>query len=166
MKIKLIRRMKYYCLRLLRIKNSDHRIAVGFMAGFFHCWFPTFGIGMLLSVGVAKLLRGNLAAAIISGSLGSFMWPVLFFLNYKVGFILSSFFTTPAFQLEEVIDIPIPDFDYSETVDHFSSLGHIGTHFLVGSLVNSVLFSIVGYYVVRYILKYYRQPLLRKLRRS
>lgn len=163
---KLIRRVKYYCLKLLRIKKSDHVIAIGFIAGFFHCWFPTFGIGMLLSIGLARLLKGNLAAAVISGTLGSFMWPLLFFMNYKVGFILKSLFHSPITELDEAISHPVPDPDYSETVDHISTFGKLGLHFLAGSIVNSIIFSIVGYFVLRFILKRYRLPLLQKLRSS
>ncbi|MFX3632548.1 MAG: DUF2062 domain-containing protein [Candidatus Pristimantibacillus sp.] len=164
LKTKLIRRAKYYCLKILRIKKSDHIIAIGFISGFFHCWFPTFGIGMLLSIALAKLLRGNLPASIIAGSIGSVLWPVLFFLNYKIGYILNSLLSSPSFELDEALAVPVPEPDYSETADHFGSIANMGMNFLVGSLVNSLLFSLLGYYLVRYALKRYRQPLLKKLR--
>lgn len=164
LKLKLIRRTKYYCLKILRIKKSDHKIAIGFISGFFHCWFPTFGIGMLLSIALAKLLRGNLAASIIASSIGSVLWPFLFFLNYKIGYILSSLTSSPSFELDEALAVPVPEPDYSEAADHFGSIANMGMNFLVGSLVNSLLFSIVGYYIVRYALKRYRQPLLKQLR--
>lgn len=163
---KWLRKIKYYFLKLLRIRKSDHVVAIGFVAGFFHCWFPTFGVGMLMSIALAKLLRGNLAAAIISGSIGSFLWPGLFFLNYRVGFIIESLFRAPVSQLDDAIGEPVPDVHYSKAADHFSSFGDIGLNFLAGSIVNSILFSIIGYVVLRIILKHYRLPLLRKLRRK
>lgn len=166
MKLKLIRKMKYYFLKLLRIRKSDHVVAIGFIAGFFHCWFPTFGIGMLLSIGLARLLRGNLVAAVISGSLGSFLWPFLFFLNYKSGFIIESFFHSPSYELDDALDEPVPDADYSEAADHFNSYSDIGLNFLTGSIVNSILFSFIGYFALRFVLKHYRLPLLRKLKRK
>ncbi|OMF37785.1 hypothetical protein BK133_04440 [Paenibacillus sp. FSL H8-0548] len=165
MKLKLIRKLKYYSLKLLRIRKSDHTVAIGFIAGFFHCWFPTFGIGTLLSLGLAKLLRGNLVAAIIASTLGTLLWPFLFFLNYKSGFIMGSLFNSPNYQLEDALDEPIPEPDYSEAADHFNSISDIGLSFLTGSIINSILFSIIGYFIVRFVLKHYRLPLLKKLKR-
>lgn len=159
------RKLKFYFLKLLRIRKSDHVVAIGFTAGFFHCWFPTFGIGMLLSVGLAKLLRGNIVAAVISGSIGSFLWPGLFFLDYKTGFMLEKLFL-PNLSLLHPWNKKVPEADYSETVDHLSSFGDIGLNFLAGSIVNSILFSIAGYFAIRFVLKHYRLPLLRKLKRK
>ena len=160
---KLIRRARFNCIQLLRIKKSDHLIAMGFTAGLLHCWFPTFGIGMLLSIGLARLLRANIAASIIAGSLGSFLWPILFFMNYKAGYVLTSLFSTSTLALSEALpDEP----DYSEAVDHLNSLGQLGTNFIVGSLFNSVVFSIVCYFIILFLLKRYRTPLLRRLKRS
>ena len=56
----------YYGIRMLRIKKGDHRIAIGFAIGFFHCWFPTFGIGLPLSIAMARLVRGNMPSAILA----------------------------------------------------------------------------------------------------
>ncbi|MEC0092198.1 DUF2062 domain-containing protein [Paenibacillus macquariensis] len=154
MKIRIFRKFKYDSLRLLRIKKSDHLISMGFIAGFFHCWFPTFGIGLLLSIGLARLLRGNVVAAVISGSLGTVMWPGLFFLNYKIGFALLSLFYFSTIQ------------GTHEGVMHHHRFGHMGMNFLVGSIVNSIVFSIMGYFLLRFVLMKYRLPLLKLLRRS
>jgi uncharacterized protein (DUF2062 family) len=166
MKLKLFRKLKYYSLKLLRIRKSDHTVAIGFIAGFFLCWFPTFGVGVLLSVGLTKLLRGNLVATLISSTLGSLLWPLLFFLNYKSGFIIGSLLHSPSYQLEDALEEPIPDPDYSEAADHFNSISDIGLSFLTGSIINSIFFSVIGYFIVRFALKHYRLPLLKKLKRK
>ncbi|OAB41730.1 DUF2062 domain-containing protein [Paenibacillus glacialis] len=154
MKLRIFRKLKYDSLRLLRIKKSDHLISIGFIAGFFHCWFPTFGIGILLSIGLARLLRGNIVAAVISGSLGTLMWPGLFFLNYKIGLVLISLFYFTSIQgTPEIAMTGI-------------SFGHLGMNFLVGSIVNSIVFSIIGYFLLRFVLMKYRLPLLKRLKRT
>ncbi len=154
MKLRIFRKLKYDSLRLLRIKKSDHLISIGFIAGFFHCWFPTFGIGILLSIGLARLLRGNIVAAVISGSLGTIMWPGLFFLNYKIGFVLLSLFYFSSIQGSQEIAMS------------GISFGHLGMNFLVGSIVNSIVFSIMGYFLLRFVLMKYRLPLLNRLKRT
>ncbi|WP_040949293.1 DUF2062 domain-containing protein [Gorillibacterium massiliense] len=166
MKRKLQRNAKYYTLRLFRTNKSDHNITVGFVAGFFHCWFPTFGFGMVISIGLAKLLRGNMVAAVISGMIGSFLWPALFFLNYKIGFLTRHLFVIPVNKLHRVIGHPVPDFSYTETAHHFSVLGRAGLNFLVGSCINSFVFSILGYFIVRFVLGKVRKPIMLRLTRK
>lgn len=167
MKLRIFRKLKYDSLRLLRIKKSDHFISIGFIAGFFHCWFPTFGIGILLSLGLARLLRGNLVAAVISGSIGTVMWPGLFYLNYKIGFVLLSLFYFSSIKTNNGIDMSALDHNSPHAASHhFSNFGHMGMNFLVGSVVNSILFSILGYFLLRFILLKYRVPLLKMLKRS
>ncbi len=164
MKLRIFRKLKYDSLRLLRIKKSDHYISIGFIAGFFHCWFPTFGIGILLSLGLARLLRGNIAAAVISGSLGTIVWPGLFYLNYKIGFLLLSLFYFSSFQGNS---LSIANLDPPDISPHYlSKFGHMGMNFVVGSVVNSIIFSVIGYFLIRFVLVKYRAPLLKRLKRS
>ncbi|WP_438350471.1 DUF2062 domain-containing protein [Paenibacillus sp. FA6] len=164
MKLHFLRKLKYNCLKLLRIKQSDHQVVVGFIAGFFHCWFPTFGLGLLISVGLAKLLRGNLVAALIAGTFGTVIWPLLFYLNYVTGTIVMSLFSSPLIQLDEVIEIPITELGYSESAHQYSKLGNMSLYFIEGSIINSILFSVISYFILRFILKRYRRPLLKLIR--
>jgi uncharacterized protein (DUF2062 family) len=166
MKLIMIRKIKYNCLKLLRIKQSDHQIVIGLLTGFFHCWFPTFGLGLFISIGLAKLLRGNIVGAIIAGTIGTFVWPFLFYLNYLVGSIVMKLFSFSSLNLNKVIDTPIKDLDYSQSAHHFNRLGNMSFSFIEGSIINSILFSIVAYFPLRFILKRYRSPLLRMLRRT
>lgn len=154
---KLLRNIKYYCIRLLRLKNSSHQISLGFVLGFLPCWFPTFGIGPLLSVGISKIMRGNVVAAIAAASFGSILWPVLFYLNYKTGSFL-------------VFDHPqhlqTPDIEYYP--EHYipsakGTFHKLSKSFIVGSVINSLLFTVIGYIVLRIIFSFYREKILKKL---
>ncbi len=162
---KLFRKVRYYLIRTLRHTGGDHVIAAGLVIGFFPCWFPTFGAGMLFSIGLARLARGNVPASILSATLGSFLWPFLFYLNYKLGELLRSIWTSEPVSIDEEFFEPL-DETYVETVDQLSTLGSMGMDFLVGSVFNSILFSIAGYFLTRALLKRYRVPLLSLIRKK
>ncbi|UNK17361.1 DUF2062 domain-containing protein [Paenibacillus sp. N3/727] len=164
---KFLRTLKYYFLSLLRMKNSDHQIAIGFSSGFFPCWYPTFGIDILIAMAFSRMVRGNMAAAVIAASIGQLLWPLLFFINYKIGVLVSHLFSSPTpIKLQDVIHIPVPDRKYSVLADYFSKLGDMGLNFLIGSIVNSLISSVVVYFIFRLLLCYYRKPLLLKIKRT
>lgn len=73
---KLWRKFKYKLIQLLRIRTGAHQIALGFVTVFFPCWFPTFGVGAALSIGITKLIKGNMLASLISATFGSILWLV------------------------------------------------------------------------------------------
>lgn len=175
--IKAFRKLKYAIIRLLRLKNAARQIALGLVLGFFPCWFPTFGLGAFLSVMLAKLVRGNILAALLSAAVGSILWPLLFYLNYAVGEkLMRRFdetiepspvsFESPSdfFDLdfaEEMVEI-----DYVEPIEQINSWSDIGIQFAVGAAANSILFSFAGYFIFRFSLNRFRKPLLSLMRRN
>lgn len=161
---KLMNYLTYYGIRILRIKKGDHRIALGFAIGFFPCWFPTFGIGLPLSLALARLVRGNMPSAVLAAMIGSFLWPLLFYANYKTGHFITELFTSPSFDFEDVIAEPAPEQDYIEAATHYGMLSDIGVNFMIGSLVNSSISTIILYAGCRLFVRSYRVPLLNLLR--
>ncbi len=153
MKIK--RRLKYYLLRLFRLKAGPHQIAMGLTLGFVPNWFPTFGLGPMLSVGLAKLTGVNLIAAVIGGVLGAPIWPVLFLLNYKVGSLI---FSEPS----KVNDIE--EVDYYEAIDDTVGVTSGSIQYITGTLVNVVLSSLLVYLSIYLLFRRYRLNILLKLR--
>lgn len=61
------RRFKYLLIKLLRLKDHSHKVALGFSLGSVVNFVPTFGFGIILSVGLAKLCKGNSIAGLIGG---------------------------------------------------------------------------------------------------
>ncbi|MFD1780108.1 DUF2062 domain-containing protein [Fredinandcohnia salidurans] len=153
------RKFKYNLVRILRVNDSPHQVALGFTLGFIPNWYPTFGLGVILSVGLAKLVKSNTVAALVSGVLGAPLWPVLFLLNYKVGSLLFDK-STKVDELEEV--------DYADALEHtldgVNSFFSKGFTFLEGALINTILFSIFIYFIVKFLFKMYRKGLLRRIR--
>lgn len=154
--------IKYKLIQLLRIRTGAQQVALGFVTGFFPCWFPTFGVGAALSIGITKLIKGNIVASIISATFGSFLWPVLFLMNFKVGRMWRAWADTQIIVDDSNLDII--DVEYIETIDNINEWSAMGIDFLVGSIINSILFTVLGYFIIRFILDRYRPSLLRLIR--
>ncbi|UTW69417.1 DUF2062 domain-containing protein [Anaerobacillus sp. HL2] len=82
---KQLRKMKYLTLRLLRINDNVHSIAIGFTVGLIMNFIPTFGLGPLLSTFTPKLVKGNSVARINRWICLYMDFPVFFYLNIVVG---------------------------------------------------------------------------------
>lgn len=140
--------LKFYLIRLFRLKKGAKQISLGLVAGFVPNWFPTFGLGPLISVVLARLVRGNIPAAIISASLGSLIWPFLFYLNYKVGCLF--LYPTPA---------------HAEEVNKglLNAAQDISILFFVGAFLNTILFGTLSYFLFYFIFSQYRDVILRRI---
>ncbi|HWK22705.1 MAG TPA: DUF2062 domain-containing protein [Ureibacillus sp.] len=157
--MKMKRKMKYYFIRLFRLKGSPHKVAAGFTMGLVPSWFPTFGFGPVLSVGLARLIRSNEPAALVGGILGTPVWPLLFLLNYKVGSLLLDRHT----RIDELEDVV-----YSNALQHtfqgFNNIHSKGYLFLIGAVVNILISSVIIYFIVYFLFKRYRISILNKFR--
>lgn len=145
---KQLRKLKFLLIRLLRIKDNAHSIAIGFTIGFLINFVPSFGIGPLLSAISAKLLRGNSFAGFIGGI--SFLWafPLLFYLNIVVG---ENLFPIELFNIGGGIE---------DTEEALVVGLQIGKAFFIGMLINMLLFGSSMYFISYTILKRYRYDLL------
>ena len=153
------RKIKYYLLRLFRLNASPHQVAAGFTMGLIPNWFPTFGLGPALSVGLAKLVRVNIFSAIVGAVLGTPLWPLLFMLNYKIGSLILNRNT----QIDELEDI-----EYIDALEHIpdsvNSIHSSGYIFLTGAVINILISSILIYLITYFIFKEYRVRILCKIR--
>jgi uncharacterized protein len=153
--MKLSRKIKFHLIRLFRIKDSAHQVALGFTIGFVPNWFPTFGLGPLLSLGLAKFARVNIISAVAGGLIGTPLWPVLFYLNYRSGSLLHM----KSSRVDEIEEV-----EYLEVAETVSNFQTGSTLFLTGALINILLFSILLYLIVFFIFKKYRAKILLRLK--
>lgn len=144
------RRIKYYFIRLLRQKSGSHSVALGFALGFLPNLYPTFGFGPFLSVAIAKVLRGNLISTLLSATLGAWMWPFLFYMNYKVG----QWVTDREVDVTNIVD---DDLNLDGVA---SDVGGIGWNFIIGAGINTIVIGTLLYIVSFYIYCRYRDRLL------
>lgn len=65
------RSVRYYGHRVRRLPDSPHRIALGFACGAFSSFSPFFGAHFVLAMLLAKIVRGNVLAALLGTVVGN-----------------------------------------------------------------------------------------------
>ncbi|MCM3760251.1 DUF2062 domain-containing protein [Alkalihalobacillus oceani] len=145
---KYIRKFKFLLIRLLRIKDNAHHIAIGFTADLLINFVPSFGIGPIISIASAKLVRGNLTSGFIGGISIIWAFPLLFYLNMVVG--------------EKLIPIELDELGESieETVEVLKVGVRIGKAFFIGMCMNMLVFGLIIYFLTYTIIKRYRKSAL------
>ncbi len=144
------RALRLQAIRFFRLSGSSERGARGFAAGIVCSFLPTFGLGGFLAGFLAHLLRGNAVAGFLGGSILAPFWPLLFYLNIRVG----SFFLRPALEIDDLGDVtPV-------TIDALVW----GRTFAIGAAVNGTLAAVAAY--ILFLLAYDRlkAPALRHFR--
>jgi uncharacterized protein len=149
--IRVERGFLYQVIRLTRIRGATERVARGFAMGLAVNFFPTMGLGVLVSGFVARALGGNVVAGLVGGASLNFFWPVLFVLNLRTG----SVFIRPPLVVEDLGEV---------TAGTMSAL-QWGQTFTVGAVLNALLIGLVVYLALRFLyercrpgaLEYFRQ---------
>jgi uncharacterized protein (DUF2062 family) len=153
----------YVWHRLRRLPDPPHRIARGIFCGIFVTFSPLFGLHFLLAFLVAKLIRGNIIAAILATFVGN---PLTFFFiaasSLQTGHFLLSFGAKTA---PEVIHSSLGE----KFVNASSDLKHnfyamftsaradwhelhifydeVFLPYLVGGILPGLVCGIIGYYI-------------------
>ena len=137
--INLKRASLFYFLKLVRVKDSQDKLAIGFACGSMVSFTPFIGFHFFLAVIFAYILRGNIVASLI----GTFIWnpftfPFIWIFIYKVGNIFfkndQNFSLELTFQslFDQGYDILIP--------------------MLIGSLIVSIPIWLISYYTVKFLI--------------
>lgn len=140
----------YQVIRLFRIRAASEKVARGFALGLIVNFFPTFGFGVLISGFIARVLGGNIIAGFVGGATLTFFWPLLFYLNIRVG----SLVYRPAVPVTEVEDV---------TEKTVAALVW-GKAFMFGTIVNMIVVGLIVYGVLRLIYAEIRPGMLRYFR--
>ena len=137
--INLKRASLFYFLKLLRVKDSQDKLAIGFACGSMVSFTPFIGFHFFLAVIFAYLLRGNIVASLIGTFIGNpFTFPFIWIFIYKVGNIFfkndQNFSLELTFQslFDQGYDILIP--------------------MLIGSLIVSIPIWLISYYTVKFLI--------------
>jgi uncharacterized protein len=143
---KKLRECKCLTLKLLRLKDNSHSIALGFTVGLLINFVPSFGIGPFISTAIAKVFKGNSFAGLVGGVSLIWAFPFFFYLNLVVGYLFYP------------IDVIDPSTYYtSEAVDVGLQLGKA---FFIGMFINIPFFGILTYFIMNSIVRKYRETML------
>lgn len=150
----LMRRLKDLALwqgiRFFRLSGSREKGARGFAVGLACNFYPTFGLGAVLSGFLARLVGGNVLAGFLGGSTLALFWPLLFYFNMRVG----SLFVRPPVLIDDLGDV---------TVANMGALSW-GRTFAVGSVINSLGAALLAYFAFLALYQRLRPAALRWLR--
>ena len=145
------RSLLYHSIHFFRMRGSNEKAARGFAVGLACNFLPTFGFGALLSGILAKLVRGNVVAGFIGGSLLAIFWPVLFYLNIRVG----GHFIRPPILVDHLEDV---------TPQTVCALAW-GKTFAIGAAINGLAAGLAAYFLFLPVYEHCRPHALRWLRR-
>jgi uncharacterized protein len=138
-------------IRLFRIRRASERVARGFAIGMVVNFFPTFGFGVLISGAIARAIGGNVVAGVVGGATLAFAWPLLFYLNMRMG----SLFVKPRVRIDEFGDVT------EQTMEALLW----GRAFTAGAILNSLLAGMVVYVLFRLLYAEVRPAVLAYFRR-
>ena len=142
--INLKRASLFYFLKLVRVKDSQDKLAIGFACGSMVSFSPFIGFHFLLAVIFAYIFRGNIVASLIGTFIGNpFTFPFIWIFIYKIGNI---FFKN----------------DQNSSIEFtFQSLYDQGYDILIPMLIGSLIVSIpvwfISYFTVKFLLSSFKK---------
>ena len=142
--VNLRRASLFYFLKLVRVKDSQDKLAVGFACGSMVSFSPFIGFHFLLAVIFAYIFRGNIVASLIGTFIGNpFTFPFIWIFIYKIGNI---FFKN----------------DQNSSIEFtFQSLYDQGYDILIPMLIGSLIVSIpvwfISYFTVKFLLSSFKK---------
>ena len=84
--MKFSRQIKYYYLKLLRLKGRPHELAIGMACGVFTGMMPIMPFQTALAVAIALLLKGSkITAALGTWVSNPLNWFFIYHYSYKIG---------------------------------------------------------------------------------
>lgn len=143
---KMIERCKEECIKILKLEDTPHAVALGVAIGILFGITPLFGIKMPIAVALAFILRGNVIATLVIVGMADILVPLLavvYVLEYKLGCFLCALKTHAA--SVNLIDDP-------GEIPHWLAIVDKAMPLLVGSLALGAAISIPAYIAVRAIL--------------
>lgn len=148
------RRVRFTLIKFLRLKGAPRKIALGFAIGACVNFYPTFGIGVPLAALFAGLAMASIPAGLLGDVAFKPLFPVFFYLNLVTGYIFWPRGNNDVNKLwVEILNMKMIT---------FIKLGKI---FFAGALFNTLILGTVLYAVVYFIMRKYRQRLLKMLMR-
>ena len=145
--------------KLVTLKSSPRRIALGFAIGVFISYTPTFGLQTVIAIGVAALLRLNPIATIAGTYVTNIVTaPPLYMMCYEVGrFVLGA--------QSAAGDPAQPELEWSILRLGWMGLRWAGVE-MVGALIVGVISAVPSYFLVLFgVVSYRRARLNRRIQK-
>lgn len=164
--MKFNRYAKYHYLKILRLKDTPYKVAKGVALGVTLDFLPLPFISLLIAYIIAKVARFNSIAAVTTAAV---LKPAVFLIFWPLNLLVGRMFLGEQSQISQIDNVPEPEniFKLNDYVLHMLDyLKHLGTPFLLGSLINATISGVLVYLIVSRLLLYRQQRRLKKMTRS
>ena len=142
--INLKRASLFYFLKLVRVKDTQDKLAIGFACGSMVSFTPLIGFHFFLAVIFAYILRGNIVASLIGTFVGNpFTFPFIWIFIYKVGNIF--------FKNDQNVSLEL-------TFQSLFDQGYdILMPMLIGSLIVSIPIWLISYFTLKFLMSSFKK---------
>lgn len=148
------RASRYLVLRMVRLRSSPHRIALGCSLGVFAAVTPLLGVQMLLAVALALILKASVRAAVLGTFIGNpVSWPLIWAATYAAGCaLLGRDILLPAGDVERQLSTlgeAVRDASPERLDRAADALMPVLTPMLTGSLLLGLITAAISYYILK-----------------
>ncbi len=140
--MKIYKKIEKHFQEILKIKTTPREIAFGFAIGNFIAILPTFGLGLLIGLGIFLIYKkmSKIAMFISFAVWNPLVLLCLYPLNYAIGDFLLK-------------DTPV----HTYKIEILNQIFVHSRRFLLGSFILSVFISIFSYFLIYYAAKWYQK---------
>ncbi len=171
------RAFHYVKHRIRRLPDNPHRIARGVGAGVFVSFTPFFGLHFITAFLTAKVVRGNILAALLGTFFGNpITFPIIAFSSMKLGKwmlgtpfdesqhqTLASRFVGAAADLKHnFVAIFTPEQAHWDNLSYFYQ--DIFLPYLIGGLIPGIVAAVIAYYLSEPVIAAYQKHRRKKLK--
>ena len=142
--INLKRASLFYFLKLIRVKDTQDKLAKGFACGSMVSFTPFMGFHFFLAVIFAYIFRGNIVASLIGTFVGNpFTFPFIWIFIYNVGNIF--------FKNDQNVSLEL-------TFQSLFDQGYdILMPMLIGSLIVSIPIWLISYFTLKFLMSSFKK---------
>ena len=142
--INLKRASLFYFLKLVRVKDTQDKLAIGFACGSMVSFTPLIGFHFFLAIIFAYIFRGNIVASLIGTFVGNpFTFPFIWLFIYKVGNIF--------FKNDQNVSLEL-------TFQSLFDQGYdILMPMLIGSLIVSIPIWLISYFTLKFLMSSFKK---------
>lgn len=161
-KLNLTRYARFHYFKILRLKDTPYKIAKGVALGVFLDFLPLPFISLIIAYIIAKIAKFNTIAAVTTAAV---LKPAVFLIFWPLNILVGKFILGKQTLIDKMTYAPEPDniLKIKDYILHLIDyIGHLGTPFLLGSIINAVVWGAIVYFIVSRIL-YFRQ--LKRIKR-
>ncbi|MEM7269113.1 MAG: DUF2062 domain-containing protein [Pseudomonadota bacterium] len=151
------RGLNYLGLRMQRLPDSAHAVALGFGCGVFASFTPFFGFHFVIAAAIAWIVRGNLYASAIGTFFGNpLTFGFIMWISLKMGGLIMGVDESVAQQFKELGFI-------DKVIYLLENIHTLVVPYFVGGLIPGAIMGTISYYLMRPIVRTYQERRRKKL---